>query len=127
MKCLIIIEDTLAMYRQNAKKSSDPHVQLEFARYLIQIAEQVQQQSNSNDKKVRKARDALLDEGIKWIKRLSSTGLGLGKPAYPEAQFYLAECYGNGLLGLEIDHDKGKSDKSSQYILIRKNLTSLFV
>ena len=29
----------------------------------------------------------------------------LGKPGYPEAQFFLAECYGSGALGLRIDYE----------------------
>src|SRR5690606_20389679 len=35
-----------------------------------------------------------------------SQGMGLGRPAYPEAQFFLANCYGNGSLGLSIDVEK---------------------
>jgi TPR repeat protein len=104
---LLSYEDTLEMYRLNAKKSNDPTTQLDFAKYLIQIAESIQ--VPPNDKAARKARDALLAEGIKWVKRLSSSGLSLGKPAYAEAQFFLAECYGNGLFGLPIDHDKAFS------------------
>jgi TPR repeat protein len=98
-------EETLELYRQNAKKSNDPYTQLEFAKYLIQIAESIQ----IVDKQSKKARDSLMSEGIKWVKKLSSTGLGLGKPAYAEAQFFLAECHGNGLFGLEIDHDRAFS------------------
>lgn len=102
-------EKTLELYRLNAKKSNDPNVQMEFARYLIQIAESIQQQGAAMDKQARKARTALMNEGVKWIKRLASTGLGVGKPAYPDAQMYLAECYGNGMLGLSINHDKAFS------------------
>src|SRR5690606_27634698 len=104
---LLSYEDTLEMYRQNAKKSNDPTTQLDFAKYLIQIAESMQ--VPPGDKAAKKARDGLLNEGIKWVKRLSSSGLSLGKPAYAEAQFFLAECYGNGLFGLPIDHDKAFS------------------
>src|SRR5687768_2194812 len=32
-----------------------------------------------------------------------------GKSAYPDAQFFLAECYGNGALHLPVDHDKAFS------------------
>eukprot|EP00158_Paraphelidium_tribonemae_P008272 Partr_v1_DN28535_c0_g1_i2_m73177 len=99
-------EATLELYRQNAKKTNDPHTQLEFAKYLIQLAESIPLADDPSDKATRKARDSLLNEGMKWIKRLASNGLGLGKPAYAEAQFFLAECYGNGLFGLHIDHDK---------------------
>ena len=98
-------EHTLELYRQNAKKSHDPYVQLEFAKYLIQIAESIAVTEQS-PRDLRKTQQSLLQEGIKWVKRLSTTGLGIGRPAYAEAQYFLAECYGNGLFGLDIDYDK---------------------
>jgi hypothetical protein len=55
-------EATLELYRQNAKKSNDPQTQLEFAKYLIQIAESIP--IDPSDPKTKKAHDALLAEGI---------------------------------------------------------------
>lgn len=104
---LLSYEATLELYRQNAKKSNDPQIQLDFAKYLIQISEAIEVQPG--DKQARKTKEGLQNEGIKWIKRLATSGLGLGKPAFPEAQFFLAECYGNGALGLSIDHDRAFS------------------
>lgn len=101
---LLSYEDTLEMYRQNAKKSNDASTQLDFAKYLIEIAESMQ--VAEEDKAGKKARKSLLQEGIKWVKRLATSGLSLGKPAHAEAQFFLAECHGNGLFGLHINHDK---------------------
>ncbi|KAI3648891.1 hypothetical protein MP228_006745 [Amoeboaphelidium protococcarum] len=104
---LVSYEQTLQMYRENAKKSQDVQTQLDFAKYLIQISESIQVMPG--DKLMSKKRDSLMQEGIKWIKKLANNGLGLGKPAFAEAQFFLAECYGNGIFGLPIDHDKAFS------------------
>ncbi|KAF9916313.1 hypothetical protein BX616_004065, partial [Lobosporangium transversale] len=91
--------------RQRAKDSNDPAAQLDYAKALIEAAV-----SFGNDdpdpKRQKKTKEALFMEGLKIIKRLATTGMGMGKPAYPDAQFFLANCYGNGSLGLQIDHDK---------------------
>ncbi|KAF9111837.1 hypothetical protein BGX27_004371 [Mortierella sp. AM989] len=97
--------EVLDEMRQHAKNSNDPAPQFDYAKALIAAAA-----SFGNDdpdpKRQRKNKEALLLEGLKIIKRLATTGMGMGKPAYPEAQFYLANCYGNGSLGMQIDHDK---------------------
>ncbi len=82
---LVSYEQTLEMYRQNAKKSNDPHVQLEFAKYLIEIAQSIP--LDDPDPSTRRAYDTLVAEGVKWMKRLA--GGGMGKSAYAEAQFLL--------------------------------------
>jgi TPR repeat protein len=99
---------SLEMYRQNAKKSNDPHVQLEFAKYLIAMADAALD-SDPDQKVARRNQEILYNEGLKWIKKLANQGGGLGKTPYAEAQFFLAECYGNGSLGLQIDHEKAFS------------------
>jgi len=99
---------SLEMYRQNAKKSNDPHVQLEFAKYLIAMADAALD-SDPDHKVARRNQEILYNEGLKWIKKLASQGGGLGKTPYAEAQFFLAECYGNGSIGLQIDHEKAFS------------------
>jgi len=99
---------SLEMYRQNAKKSNDPHVQLEFAKYLIAMADAAMD-SDPDQKVAQRNQEILYNEGLKWIKKLASQGGGLGKTPYAEAQFFLAECYGNGSIGLQIDHEKAFS------------------
>ncbi|KAJ3077133.1 hypothetical protein HK102_005284, partial [Quaeritorhiza haematococci] len=96
--------EDLETARQNAKRSNDPAVQLAFAKFLIMTAEGAIYQ-DPNPKQAKKTQDLLYQESLKWIKKLS-TQAGVGKPAYPEAQFFLAECYGLGQLGLSVDHDK---------------------
>jgi len=99
---------SLEMYRQNAKKSNDPHVQLEFAKYLIAMADAALD-SDPDQKIAHRNQEILYNEGLKWIKKLANQGGGLGKTPYAEAQFFLAECYGNGSIGLQIDHEKAFS------------------
>ncbi|KAI9350873.1 hypothetical protein BDR26DRAFT_513183 [Obelidium mucronatum] len=61
--------------------------------------------SDPDPKKAKKNQDILYAEGLKWVKKLTKAESGRGA-AYPEAMFYLAECYGNGSLGLNVDHDR---------------------
>ncbi|KAF9920013.1 hypothetical protein FBU30_010270 [Linnemannia zychae] len=91
--------------RQRARTSNDPAAQLDYAKALIEAAVSFGNE-DPDPKRQKKNKEALFMEGIKIIKRLATTGIGMGKPAYPDAQFFLANCYGNGSLGLQIDHDK---------------------
>lgn len=92
--------------RQNAKRSADPECQLQFAKHLIIAADELIG-SDPDPRKVKRNQDLLHQESLKWIKKLASSGSG--RSAYPEAMFFLAECYGNGSLGLTVDHDKAFS------------------
>ncbi|KAG0303888.1 hypothetical protein BGZ98_006172 [Dissophora globulifera] len=97
--------EVLDEMRQRAKSSNHPAAQFEYAKALIEAA--VTLGNNDPDpKRQKKNKEALLLEGLKIIKRLATTGIGIGKHAYPEAQFFLANSYGNGSLSLQIDHDK---------------------
>ncbi|KAG0049496.1 hypothetical protein BGZ83_005716 [Gryganskiella cystojenkinii] len=91
--------------RQRARTSNDPAAQLEYAKALIEAAVTFGN-DDPDPKRQKKNKEALFMEGLKIIKRLATTGMSIGKPAYPDAQFFLANCYGNGSLGLQIDHDK---------------------
>ncbi|KAK3812423.1 MAG: HCP-like protein [Linnemannia gamsii] len=97
--------EVLNEMRQRAKATSDPAAQLEYAKALIEAAVTFGNE-DPDPKRQKRNKEALFLEGLKIIKRLATTGMGIGKPAYPEAQFFLANCYGNGSLGLQIDHDK---------------------
>jgi TPR repeat protein len=93
-------------YRQRIKADPDPEAQFNFAKYLIEAAKKINSSSSGDEKGAKKYRDALLAESLKLIKRLATQGTGLGKPAYADAQFFLANCLGNGSLGLQVDHEK---------------------
>ncbi|KAI9225457.1 MAG: HCP-like protein [Piptocephalis tieghemiana] len=109
------------MYRENAKRSGDPRTQLDYAKWLMEEAgalmdgdnedgdHSTSKSNSSANRGAQKARDAMLAEAVKWVKKLATQGMGLGKTAYPEAQFFLANCYGNATLGLSRDHDKAFS------------------
>ncbi|CAH1762137.1 8223_t:CDS:2 [Entrophospora sp. SA101] len=100
--------EAIEKYRQKAKASNNPAIFLSFAKYLIEASGE----ANENDpdpRNAKKKKDELVQEALKIIKRLATQGMGFGRPAYSEAQFYLANCYGHGSLGLAKDEDKAFS------------------
>ncbi|GAA6020878.1 hypothetical protein JCM8202_005479 [Rhodotorula sphaerocarpa] len=102
----IITKASIDEYRQRVKADPDPEAQFNFAKYLIEAAKRLNSGANADDRVAKKYRDALLAESLKLIKRLATQGSGLGKAAYADAQFFLANCLGTGSLGLQIDHEK---------------------
>ncbi|KAF9510799.1 hypothetical protein BS47DRAFT_1373258 [Hydnum rufescens UP504] len=80
-------------YRARLKGDPDPETHFAFAKYLIEAAKKIGR--NVADQR------ALITESLKVIRRLATQG-----ETYPEAQFFLANCYGTGMLGLEMDHDR---------------------
>lgn len=77
-------QTTLNAYRQNVKNASDPALQFEYAKFLIESAND-QYENGSTASSVQHKND-LFDEGFKFLKKLSNAG-------YPDAQHYLATCY----------------------------------
>lgn len=76
-------QQTLNAYRQNVKKTSDPALQFEYSKFLIEAAnDQFDDTTDSN----KKHKNDLFDEGYKFLKKLSHAG-------YPDAQHYLATWY----------------------------------
>jgi TPR repeat protein len=87
-------------YRQRIKADPDPEAHFAYAKYLIEAAKKIG--SNSSDQRaVRKYRDMLITESLKVVRRLATQG-----EAYADAQFFLANCYGTGMLGLQVDHER---------------------
>jgi len=87
-------------YRARIKADPDPEVHFLYAKYLIDAAKKIGG-SEQDQRAVRKYRDLLITEALKVIRRLATQG-----DAYADAQFFLASCYGTGMLGLQVDHDK---------------------
>ncbi|KAI9184005.1 Chitin synthase 4 [Blastocladiella emersonii ATCC 22665] len=85
---LVDFSQTLAMYRENAKKSGSPDLLLEFARFLLQTAVP-QFPERAGEFKA---------EAFKMCKKAAASG-------NVEAQFHLAECYETGVCS-----EKGKPD-----------------
>ena len=80
--------ETLNLYRQNAKKAVDnPAIQYEFAIFMMDAARESTLDLNSVSPS---QRDELLKEGLSILRRLADRG-------YPQAQYYLADCYSNGI------------------------------
>ncbi|KAI0302355.1 hypothetical protein B0F90DRAFT_1714152 [Multifurca ochricompacta] len=75
-------------YRQRIKADPDPEAHFAYARYLIDAAKKIGADAK-DQRAVRKYRDTLIQE-----------------PPFDEAQFFLANCYGTGMLGLQVDHEK---------------------
>jgi TPR repeat protein len=68
-----------------------------LAKKLVEAANVLADEGGTADSRTRnKNREKFILEGHKIIKKLSSAG-------YAEATFYLADCYGQGLLGLQVD------------------------
>ncbi|PLW07069.1 hypothetical protein PCANC_16367 [Puccinia coronata f. sp. avenae] len=94
-------------YRNRIKSDPDPEAHFNYAKFLIEAARKLASGGAAgDDKAIKKYRDALLQESLKLIKKLATQGVGLGKPPYSDAQFFLANCLGNGSLGLAVDHEK---------------------
>ncbi|KAI8902119.1 hypothetical protein BC833DRAFT_613964 [Globomyces pollinis-pini] len=96
---LVVPVENLEQYRQQVKNSHDPVMQFDFAKRLIEVAEGLEAA------KVKKNRDILHNEAVRFLKKAASANYN-GKIGVPEALFFLAECYGNGTLGLSVDHEK---------------------
>ena len=80
--------ETLNLYRQNAKKAVDnPAIQYEFAIFMMDAAREATLDLNGISPS---QRDELLREGLSILRRLADRG-------YPQAQYYLADCYSNGI------------------------------
>jgi TPR repeat protein len=117
----ISFPESLDNFRENAKKSNNPSTQLSFVRYLldssIKIREDPEQlgielpssppgEGPSTEERKTTMRKLLEAEALRWLKRLASSGVGIGRQPCADAQFMLAEYYGKGLLSLPVDHAK---------------------
>lgn len=87
-------------YRARIKGDPDPEAHFAYAKYLIDAAKKIGSKA-ADQRAVRKYRETLLAEALKTIRRLATQG-----DAYAEAQFFLANCCGSGLLGLQVDHER---------------------
>ena len=88
--------------REAGQNPLNPGLQLQFAKKLIEAAQTLADDGGRLDPKTAKRnRDNYIMEAHKTIKKLIT-----GQHAYPEAMFFMATCYGDGSLGLEVDHEK---------------------
>lgn len=92
---LLSHERTLELYRANAKKTQDPDLQFEFAVFMIDASKSlpVPASTPGNVMEVERAiekREDLVREATSLLKRLADRG-------HPASQYFLADCYANGL------------------------------
>ncbi|KAH7916377.1 hypothetical protein BJ138DRAFT_464075 [Hygrophoropsis aurantiaca] len=92
---LLSYERTLELYRANAKKTQDPDLQFEFAVFMIDASKSfpIPTPTPGNVMDIEKAiekRDGLVHEATSLLKRLADRG-------HPASQYFLADCYANGL------------------------------
>ncbi|KAF2857603.1 hypothetical protein K470DRAFT_260634 [Piedraia hortae CBS 480.64] len=83
--------------RLRSKVSSDPDnaaISLQYAKRLAEASTVLV--SDPDPQTAARNRGKYVSEAMKRVKKLVSMG-------NPDAQFYLAECYGDGALGLDID------------------------
>lgn len=90
--------------RDEANRDKSPEKLFFFARYLLLACVKQLKPNSQNPERTRQLKDSFNQEGIKIIKKLASYRLG-----FAEAQFFLGNCYGNGLYGLKQDTEKAFS------------------
>ncbi|WWC92909.1 uncharacterized protein L201_007871 [Kwoniella dendrophila CBS 6074] len=100
---LLSQDRTLQLYRENAKKTNDPELIFEFSVFMIDAAKSmISPNELENDTggvvttktpetvKLIEKREELIKEATSLLKRLADRG-------YPDAQYFLADCYANGI------------------------------
>ncbi|KAG6835524.1 hypothetical protein H0H93_000558 [Arthromyces matolae] len=107
---LLSHERTLELYRANAKKTQDPDLQFEFAVFMIDASKSlpIPPSTPGNLLVVERAlekREDLIKEATSLLKRLADRG-------HPPSQYFLADCFANG-----IGTAKGKQDFDKAYPL----------
>lgn len=93
-----ITREELNQLQQTANSHpSDHKLQLMLAKKQVEAAAVLADENGRADAKTRnKNREKFIMDAYRGVKKLVNAG-------YPEAMFYLADCYGQGMLGLEVD------------------------
>lgn len=93
-----VTQEELQRLREAVKvNSSDQKIQLALAKKMVEAAAVLADEGGRADQKTKiKNREKYILDAHKLVKKLAYGG-------YPEAMFYLADCRGRGLLGLEPD------------------------
>ncbi|KAI8070848.1 hypothetical protein BC940DRAFT_295722 [Gongronella butleri] len=99
--------ENLQRFRADAMASNDPKMMLDLAKYMMEVLPIVLAANENDPKKQRKIKETMVTEAQRIVKKIANNGLG--KSGYGDAQFYLADAYGSGKLGLAIDADKAFS------------------
>lgn len=93
----VTIEEIQRLQQQARANPSDQKTQLLLAKKLVEASTVLVEDNSRLDPKTKaKAKEKYVMDAHKILKKLVTAG-------YSEAQFYLADCHGEGLLGLEVD------------------------
>jgi uncharacterized protein len=92
---LLSHERTLELYRANAKKTQDPDLQFEFAVFMLDASKSMPMPEHVPGnllivEKAMEKREDLIKEATSLLKRLADRG-------HPASQYFLADCYANGI------------------------------
>jgi TPR repeat protein len=99
--------DRLHHFRQDAQTNPDDlELQLNFAKYLMEAVEYVWIDDPARSLK---AKTAMLSEAQRIVKTLAIKSSKIGRLGYADAQFYLANAYGSGLMLLRPSPEKAFS------------------
>lgn len=113
---LLSHDRTLELYRENAKKTHDPELIFEFAVFMVDAAKQLVPAPNPDDPNdpANRPSDAALHKRDELIKEATSLLNKLASRGYPDAQYFLADCYANG-----IGTTRGKQDFDKAFPLFQ--------
>ncbi|KIV90961.1 hypothetical protein PV10_05559 [Exophiala mesophila] len=90
-------QELSSLRNQYSRTPGDHALGLKLAKKLVEAARVLADEGGTADpKQTQKNRENYVFEAHKVVKRLVSAN-------YPEAMFYLADCHGQGLLGLAVD------------------------
>ncbi|TFL03398.1 HCP-like protein [Pterulicium gracile] len=92
---LLSHDRTLELYRANAKKTTDPSLQFEFAVFILDASKTlpIPPPTPANVIAIEKAtekKDELVREAVTLLKKLAERG-------HAPSQYFLADCYANGI------------------------------
>ena len=92
-----VTHDELQRLQQATRNNpSDSATQLLLAKKLVEASTVLVEENRYDPKTKAKAREKYVTDGYKIVKKLVQQG-------YTEAQFYMADCYGQGTMGLQVD------------------------
>ena len=103
---------TLELYRENAKKTNDPELIFEFSVFMIDAAKSMVPSDSASPSAsgaatpidpvnpgagLGRSLNALIDKRDELYKEATTLLKKLADKGYPDAQYYLADCYANGI------------------------------
>lgn len=89
----------LKSLKNHVYSADDPFTRLKYAKKLIQVASELSNDTLKDKKFIKKNKEKYLSDAYSIVRELVNSD-----PPYPEAMFFLASCYGDGTLGLSVDH-----------------------